>query len=122
MPPRLLDVFDALGPAAESFPRQLGFHELIEIAVEYAAGIGCLHAGSQVLHHLIRLKDVRADLVTPADVGLGGVVGERRSLAPLQLLLVQTRTQHVPGLCAIAMLRAVILAEYHDAGWDMREA
>ena len=48
------------------------------------AGVGGLHAGAQVLHHLIGLQHVGADLVAPADVGLGGLLGGGLRLALLQ--------------------------------------
>ena len=46
-------------------------HERVEVAVKHALGVGRLHLGAQVLDHLVRLQDVAADLVAPADVGLG---------------------------------------------------
>jgi hypothetical protein len=46
-------------------------HEFVEITIEHRAGVRGRHASAQVLHHLIGLQDVRADLVIPADIGLG---------------------------------------------------
>ena len=57
--------------------------------------------------------------MAPADVGLGGLVGGGLLLALLQLRFVEPRAQHVPGLRAVAVLRAVVLAEDHDVGRDM---
>src|SRR5438132_10047332 len=47
-------------------------HEAIEVAIEHIAGARRCHAGPQIFDQLIRLQDVRADLVAPADVGLRG--------------------------------------------------
>jgi hypothetical protein len=48
------------------------FHQgqSIEVAVQHVLRAGAFVAGAQVLHQLIGLQNVRADLVTPADVGL----------------------------------------------------
>ena len=82
-------------------------------------GVGGLHAGAQVLHHLIGLQHVGADLVAPADVGLGGLIGGGLRLALLQLDLVEPRAQHVPGLRLVLVLRAAGLTDHRDAGRDM---
>src|SRR3546814_16553278 len=55
-------------------------------------------AGAQILHHLIRLEDVGADLVAPADIGLGRVLRARHRLALLQLALVEPRAELVVRL------------------------
>ena len=102
--------------------RQCRFHELIEVAVEHGARIGGLHAGAQILDHLIGLQHVRADLMAPADVGLGGLLGGGLLLTPLQLTLVEPRAQHLPGLRPIAVLRAVVLTHHRDIGRDVSEA
>src|SRR5512138_2976317 len=79
--------------------------EVVEVAVENALGVALLHGRSEVLHHLVRLQDVGSDLVAPADVGLGVGLRLGRRLALLQLVLVEARAQHVPGLGAVLVLR-----------------
>ena len=64
-PPRSANALDAL--------RQRRRHEAVEVAVEHVRRAGALDAGAQVLHQLIGLQHVGADLVAPADVGLGGL-------------------------------------------------
>ena len=119
---QLIHVLDALRPGAERLLRQRRLHELVEVAVEHAAGVRCLHAGAQVLHHLIRLQDVRADLVAPADIGLGGLRGGGGLLALLQFHFIETRAQHVPRGGAVLVLRLLGLADDGDTGRDMRQA
>ena len=69
---------------AERLLRQRGFGELIDVAIKHPAGVGGRHAGAQILHHLIGLQHVRADLVAPADIGLGGLIGGGLLLALFQ--------------------------------------
>src|SRR5713101_278353 len=95
--------------------------EVVQIAVEHSLRIADLHAGAQVLDARL-VEDVVANLVSPLDIGLA-----RRELVALglelaQLQLVQPRFQHRHGFRAVAVLRAVILALYHDAGRQMRDA
>src|SRR5437868_618041 len=63
----IVDLF--LGLAADCL-RQRGSHEGIEVPIENIIGGPAFDAGPQVLHELIGLQDVGADLVAPADVGL----------------------------------------------------
>ena len=53
---------------AEKFTEQTG--DLV-FADEHRIGVACLDARAQVLHHLIGIEDVAADLVAPRDVVLG---------------------------------------------------
>src|SRR5690349_7080341 len=84
----LFHVLDLDRALAERLVGERGLHELVEVAVEHAAGVGGLHAGAQVLHYLVGLQHVGADLVAPADVGLSGLVGGSLLLALLHLQLV----------------------------------
>ena len=49
--------------------RQRRGHEGIEIAVQHILRRAAFHAGAQILHQLIGLQHIRADLVAPADIG-----------------------------------------------------
>ena len=69
--------------------RQSGGHEAVEVAVEHVGRRGGGDAGPQVLHQLIGLEHVGADLVAPADVGLAGRGRIGLGLALLQLGLVE---------------------------------
>src|SRR5689334_17445631 len=50
--------------------RQRGRQELVDVAVQHALRVRGLHAGAQVLHHLVGLQHIAADLPAPADLGL----------------------------------------------------
>src|SRR6185312_4584625 len=102
----LVHVLDRTRLGAEGALRQRRGHELVEVAVEHPRSVRGLYARAQILHHLIGLQHIGTDLVAPADVGFGGLVGSRLLLALLQLDLVKPRAKHVPGLRAIFVLRA----------------
>src|SRR5512141_2081832 len=84
----LFDILDLDALAGNALGKGRG-HEPVEIAVEHVARRRRRHAGPKVLHKLVRLQDVAADLVTPADVGLGRVLGARLGLALLKLGFVE---------------------------------
>src|ERR1700704_4470539 len=95
--------------------------EIVDIAVEHPLRVAFLHAGAQVLDARL-VEHVAADLVPPLDVGLGGFELVAVGLELAQLQLVQARFQHRHGFRAVAVLRAIILALYHDARRQMRDA
>src|SRR6516164_11458891 len=48
-------------------------HEAVEIAIQHRLGGAGFNARAQILHHLIGLQHIGADLMAPADIGLGGL-------------------------------------------------
>ena len=48
--------------------RQGRGHEFVEAAIEDGVRVGAFHIGAQIFHQTIRLQNVRADLVAPANV------------------------------------------------------
>jgi len=83
--------------------RQGRRHERIERPVEHIGRIGTDNTGAQVLDLLIGLQNVRSDLVTPADLGLGGVAGHHLGFAQGEFandrkaeVSVKPLTWHVP--------------------------
>src|SRR5499427_1922111 len=91
---------------------QAGLDESIEVAVEHLLRVADLEVGAQILDAAL-VEHVAADLVAPADVGLG-ILELLLLLALLaHLVLVEAALQHRPRLVAIAVLRAVVLA-LHD--------
>ena len=59
-------------PLVAHFHGQSGFDKIIEITIQHALSVAFLDLCAQVFDHLIRMQDVRADLVTPADLSLAG--------------------------------------------------
>src|SRR5258706_9013482 len=95
--------------------------EIVEISVEPPLRVAFFHAGAQVLDARL-VEHVGADLVSPLDVGLGGLELVAIGLELAQFQLVQARFQHRHGFRAVAVLRAIILALYHDARRQMSDA
>ena len=60
--------------------------------------------------------------MTPADIGLCGLLGHRLFFSLLHLHFKKLGAQHVPGHRSIAMLRAVLLAFHDDIGRNVRKA
>ncbi len=60
--------------------------------------------------------------MAPADVGLGGLVGERLLLALLQLHLVEPRLEPLHGERPVLVLGALLLREDHDVGRLVQDA
>ena len=52
----LIHVLDRAGLGAEGALRQRRRHEFVEVAVEHARGVRGLHAGAEVLDHLVRAQ------------------------------------------------------------------
>src|SRR5690606_32733664 len=66
---------DGLGPALSlGALQEVRFDEAIEVAVEHRLHVPDLVLGAEILHELIGLHDVAADLVAPGDLPFGGLV------------------------------------------------
>src|SRR5690606_26206052 len=76
-----LDILVAVTRAAGAEP---SVDEGIEFTVEHTLGITGGHPGAQILHHLVGLQHIRANLRTPADFALLAV--ELLHLAALLVL------------------------------------
>ena len=86
-----------------------------------AVGIPDFDIRAQVLDAGL-VEHVRADLMTPAHVGLGVFQHARRGVALVHFELIQLRLQHLHGRGAILVLAALVLAGHHDARGSVREA
>src|SRR5258708_14607502 len=95
--------------------------EIVEVPVEDSLRVAFFHPGAQVLDARL-VEQVGADLVSPLDVGLGGLELVAVGLELAQFQLVEARFQHRHGFRAVAVLRAIILALYHDARGQMSDA
>src|SRR5450432_902471 len=96
-------------------------NEVVEIAVEYGLRVADFVVGAQILDARL-VEDVAANLVPPADIGLGVFEFLLLGLALAQLEFVQARLEHRHCLGAIAVLRPVVLALHHDVGRQVRDA
>ena len=117
----LVDILDIHLFAGHAL-RQGSSHESIEVAIQHIGWRSRCHPGPQILHKLIGLKHVRADLVAPADVGLGGIGGVRLRLALLELRLIKSGLELLECLGTVLVLRALILTGNDDSGRNMRNA
>src|SRR5207248_1097314 len=85
--------------------RQRGSKESVDVAIEDRAGVAGFDPGAQILHHLIGLQHVRADLVAPADIGFRRVHCVGCGLALLQFALIEPGAQHRKGMRPVLVLR-----------------
>src|SRR3546814_20822690 len=75
--------------------RQGGCHEWIKRAIEHVIRRSRNDAGAQILHHLIGLTHIGADLVAPSNVGFRLVSRLRLCFATLRFSLVREGFQTV---------------------------
>lgn len=66
-----------------------GLHERRDGAVQHFLRVGAFNTCAQIFHKLIRLENVGANLVPPADIGLGGIRRIRSLFALFQLLFIE---------------------------------
>src|SRR5687767_11329935 len=65
----LWNIRDVVRPSAMDALRQRGLDEGVDFTVEHGGRVGALHARAQILHDLIGLEHIGADLMAPADLG-----------------------------------------------------
>ena len=81
--------------------QQVRAHEAVQVAVEHRLRVARLEVGAVVLHELVRVEDVRADLAAEADVLLrAALLGELR----LALLLASSASRERRMRIAVALL------------------
>ncbi len=89
---------------------QVRLDEAVDVAVHHRVDVADLVLRAQILHQLVGLHHVAADLTPPLYPFLGALnLVELRALL-LQLDLVELRLQHLHGLLAVLRLRAGHLA------------
>ena len=95
---------------------QVRLDEPVDVAVHHRVHVADLVLRAQILHQLVRLHHVAADLTPPLYPFFGTLdFVELRALL-LQLDLVELRLQHLHGLLAVLRLRARHLALDDNAG------
>src|SRR3990172_9587088 len=100
----------------------VGAEQVVQFPIEHGFGIAGLIAGAVVLHHLVRMEYVGADLVAP-----GGrdvlPLQPRLLLRPLlQLQHQEPRLQNLQRALLVAVLGALVLAGDGEAAGDVRDA
>src|SRR6266566_1923139 len=96
-------------------------NEVVEASVEDGLRVADLVIGSQILDARL-IEHIRADLMSPPDIGLGVFQLLLLGLALAQLEIIEPRLEHGHRLGAIAVLRSVILALHDDIGREVRYA
>ena len=114
-----LDVFVAVARAAGAEP---GVDEAVEVAVEDALGVAGADAGAQVLHHLVRLEDVAANLGAETDFAFFTVKFIHLGALFVLAALVDAGLEDVHGGGLVLDLGALVLADDDDAGGRVGEA
>src|ERR1035437_1177565 len=113
-----LDILVAVARAAGAEP---GIDEAVEIAVEHALRVARAHAGAQVLHHLVGLEHVTANLAAPPYFALLAVKPFHLRALLVEFLFVEAGLEDVQRRGLVLDLRALVLADDDDATWDVRE-
>ena len=100
---------------------QRRFDERVKVAIEHLLRCRGFVVGAQILDAAV-VEHVAADLVAPADVGLGVFELLLFGLALAHLMVVQAAAQALPCHIAVAVLAAPVLALHHDAGRHVGQA
>ena len=90
---------------ARQVHRQCRRHEGIEGAIQNALRVRGFLAGAQILHHLVGVQHIGPDLVAPAGIALGVVLGLYALGALAQFHFVKTRFQRGHRVGAVLVLR-----------------
>src|SRR5205823_690425 len=75
-----------------------------------------------VLYHLIRLENVRTNLVSPCYVPFFSILTIQFSPFPILLYLVQLGLEHVQRHLTISALAPLGLASHNDTRWKVRDS
>lgn len=103
---RSVNVFNRSSGAAGAFLHQVALHKLVQVAVKHALGVGGGIAGPQVLDHLVRMKDVGADLRAPLDLLFRAFDLGLLLLTLLQLKVIEPRPEDAQGVLPVVLLEA----------------
>jgi hypothetical protein len=93
-----------------------------EVAVHHGLHVAGLLAGAEVLHHLVGLENVGANLAAKADLALLAVVLLHLGALLVQLQFVEAGLEHAHGRGAVLDLRALVLAGDDEAARDVGDA
>ena len=97
-------------------------HEPVDVPGEHARHVRGLQPAADVLHHLVRIQDVVADLAPEADVALLALEDVDLGVTLRLADLVQARAQDLHRGLFVLELRLLVLAGHHEAGRKVRDA
>ena len=100
-------------------PAKERFHQTVKVAVEHGIHVAQLQAGPQILHLLVGMEHIRADLRPPGDVSLLPGKGAELRLAFLPLTIGELGGQHLHGPVFVLVLAPLVLTRHHDAGREV---
>src|SRR4051794_26586903 len=101
---------------------QVALDEDVDVAVENAVDVADLLLRPVILHHLVRMQDVAADLAAEPDLLLDAADLRQLRLVLFHLDVIEARLEHAHRRVAIAVLRSLVLARDDEAGRQVREA
>src|SRR5262249_50914999 len=108
-----------VGRALGELHAEVRLDEAIDLAIEHGARVADFVVGPQVLHDLVGLKHVRADLVAEADLSLFVVLLGVLGLAFLFLHADKLGLEECKGVGVVLMLRALAAGLRGDAAGEM---
>src|SRR3954470_6772238 len=109
------------GSALLTAPLQVRLDERVDVAVEHGLDVAGLEARALVLHELVRLQRVGADLVAERDVALLPRERDQLGVALLPLALGEARREDLHRARLVLRLRSLVLARHDDAGRKVRD-
>ncbi len=99
-----INIFHRCDIAAATL-HQEGLHEVVEIAVEHALGVGCGISRPQVLDHLVRMQHIAAYLRPPFYLLLLALEFGLLLLALLKFDVIEPRLEDTESVFLVAYLR-----------------
>src|SRR5882762_141826 len=101
-------------------PTQFRLDKHVDFAVHHGLDIARFRAGAVIFHHLVRLKNVGANLAAPGYISLFSVLPIDFGALLILLDFVKLGLQHFHRELAIAPLAALCLAGDNDSTWLMQ--
>ena len=104
---------------ASFLAHQEGLHEFVQVSIQNGLGIGGLHSGTQVLDHLVGMKDVGADLASPFDSLFLALQFRLLCTFFLEFKFVEVALEDSEGVLAVVQLGAGFRVLHNYSGRDM---
>src|ERR1051325_11287478 len=95
---------------------QFCLNERVDVSIHYGLYVAGLGACSVILHHLIRLKHVGTNLISPGDFAFLAILPLDLSALLVLFKLIKFCFQHFHSQLAISSLAPLRLARHHYSG------